>query len=112
MEKHSKVDEEEKGEIELTPEDSTQREEQKSEELSEAEIKIKNLHKKYDELQFYNLIDLFSNETDLKQSDPELVVEKIRILSEFIIFGEKYKAEYFEAFQHQQILSSFQNILA
>ena len=50
MEKHSKVDEEEKGEIELTPEDSTQREEQKSEELSEAEIKIKNLHKKYDEL--------------------------------------------------------------
>ena len=55
----------------------------------------------YNENKFYELVDIFSDEQALHNLGPDLTVEKIRLLSEFIIFGEKYnKDDYFQAIIH------------
>ena len=47
---------------------------------------------------FHALLDSFS---DIDSAKSATIIEKIRLLSEFIIFAEKYnKKDYFDSFMH------------
>lgn len=56
-------------------------------------------------MDYHTLLDSFS---DIDSAKSSTIIEKIRLLSEFIIFAEKYnKKEYFDSFMHQQVFISF-----
>ena len=77
----------------------------KEEEMTASEVKAKQLSKKYNDVAYHALLDSFS---DIDSAKSTTIIEKIRLLSEFIIFAEKYnKKDYFDSFMHQQVFVSF-----
>ena len=68
------------------------------------EQNLERINRKYSLEKYRNLLEYFRDVQVLTPESPQFIVEKIRNLAEFLVYGQKYeKSVYFEEFIEENV---------